>query len=366
MSRELGKLGIEIHIATTDSDLDGRLKVPLRRLVDRDGALVYYFHSPVLPKYGVSWEFSRWLKGHIQDYDLLHIHGIFLHCLLTGVAHARRSKIPYVVRPMGQLAPWCMRQGRIRKLAYLLLMGRPYLNGAAAIHYTAQQEQDDVERQGIRAPGVVIPLAVDESEFSLPPYGTFRQEHPWINSRKIVLFLSRLDPVKGLELLVVSLKSLSGERDDFVLVVAGEGKKGYEGRIRGLVRSSGLWERAVFTGFIDGSSKRALLRDSDIFVLPSYGENFGMAIAEAMAAGLPVVVSKSVNIYREIIDSEAGIATACQATEVCAALKQLLDDDGLRRQMGENARNLVEERFRWKTVAPKLIGLYRSILEASS
>ena len=366
MCRELREQGIETHIATTNSDPEERPRVPLGLLVEVNGSLVYHFSSPALSKYGFSRELSRWLKVHTKDYDLVHFHGIYSHGLISGVASARRCRVPYVIRPMGELAPWCMQQGRLRKSAYMLALGRRYLNGASAIHCTAREESEAAEKMGIHAPAAIIPLGVDESDFDLPPFGAFRQDYPWMNGKKIVLFLSRIDPKKGLELLIEAVNSLRSVRDDFALVIGGSGEKHYEEKIRNLVRDSGFKEQTVFTGFINGSAKRALLRDSDIFVLPSYDENFGMAIAEAMAAGLPVVVSNNVNIYREIDSSGAGIVTTCDAKEFATAINRILDDDSLRDKMGKNARKLVEEKFRWKTIASEVIQLYQSILQESS
>jgi len=362
MCRELRKLGVDTDIAATNTDGEGVLDVPLGSAVEVDGAVVYHFSSPALSKYAFSPSLSRWVAGRIKNYDLLHFHGIFLHGFASTIPKARRLRVPYIVRPMGQLAKWSMRQGRLRKLTYLWLLGRRFLNGAAAIHYTADAEREEAEHFGIRAPGVIIPLGLEEDDSNLPRPAAFREQHPQIDRRKIVLFMSRLHPVKGLELVIEALKSLSGGRDDFVLVIAGEGSRAYEEKLRHMVQSSGLSNRVIFAGFVDGETKRALLSDADIFVLPSHQENFGMAIVEAMAAGLPVIVSDQVNIHHEIRDAGAGLVSRLDSAELVPAMKRLLDDDSLRRQMGELARNLVEERFRWPHIAPRLIELYQSTL----
>ena len=165
-----------------------------------------------------------------------------------------------------------------------------------------------------------------------------------------------------MDLLIGAVKELSGDHHDFVLVIAGEGSKAYEGKLRDMVRDSGLSGRTVFAGFVNGAEKRALLADSDVFVLPSYQENFGMAIVEAMAAGLPVIVSHQVNIHHEISDAGAGLVSRLNSAGLVLALRQLLDDDSFRRQMGEKARNLVEQRFRWRQIAPRMVALYKSMV----
>lgn len=362
MCRQLRVLGVDTDIVATNTDGDGVLPRPLERAVEVQGAIVYHFSSPMLSKYAFSPALSRWVAGRIKNYDLLHFHGIFLHGFVSTIPKARRLSVPYIVRPMGQLAEWSMSQGRLRKLIYWWLLGRRFLNGAAAIHYTADAEREEAEHFGIRAPGVVIPLGLEESDLSLPRPMAFRERHPQIDGRKIVLFMSRLHPVKGLDLVIEAVKSLSGDRDDFVLVIAGEGDKAYEEKMRDMVRSFGLSGRTIFAGFVDGAEKRALLADSDVFVLPSYQENFGMAIVEAMAAGLPVVISEHVNIHREIAAVDAGIITSSISAQVAAGLKRLLDDVCLRATMGAQAKKLVEEKYHWCAIGPRLVDLYQSVV----
>lgn len=362
MCRELRKLGVDTDIAAINIDGDGVLNVPLGSAVEVDGAIVYHFSSPMLSKYAFSPDLSRWVAGQIKNYDLLHFHGIYLHGFVSTIPKARRLHVPYIIRPMGQLAEWSMGQGRLRKLTYLWLWGRRFLNGAAAIHYTADAEREEAEQYGIRAPGVVIPLGVEDDDLNLPRSWAFREKHPQIGDRKIVLFMSRLHPVKGLELVIEVVESLSGGRADFVLVIAGEGSKAYEEKLRHMVQTSGLQDRVIFVGFVDGEAKRALLRDADIFILPSHQENFGMAIVEAMAAGLPVIISRHVNIHREIAAAGAGIVIAIDSAQVAAALQRLLDDNSLCDTMGKNAKELVEARFLWRTIGPKLVELYGTVL----
>jgi len=362
MCRELRALGIDTHIAALNIDGDRILNVPLGCPVDVNGAVVYHFSAPIWPKYAFSPDLAKWVARQVNQYDILHFHGIYLHGFVSAVPRARRCGIPYIVRPMGQLARWSMRQGRLRKMTYLRFVGRRLINGASAIHYTAQVEREEAEQLGIRAPGVVIPLGVDEDDLKLPTRGAFREKHPQIGDRKIILFMSRLHPVKGLELLIEAVRSLSTSRGDFVLVIAGEGDKAYEEKMRDMVRSFGLSGRTIFAGFVDGAEKRALLADSDVFVLPSYQENFGMAVVEAMAAALPVVISEHVNIHCEIAAAGAGTVTSCDPSQIATHLRKLLDEEPLRQRIGRSAKCLVEENYRWHRIGPKVVQLYQSVL----
>ena len=114
-----------------------------------------------------------------------------------------------------------------------------------------------------------------------------------------------------------------------------------------------------------GEDKLAALRDSDLFVLPSYSENFGIAVVEAMACGLPVVISNRVNIWREVAEAGAGVITDCEPSQVAEAILKLVDDRGLRMKMGKNGKRLVEENFTWSRTAERMIEVYTKIRQAN-
>jgi glycosyltransferase involved in cell wall biosynthesis len=137
---------------------------------------------------------------------------------------------------------------------------------------------------------------------------------------------------------------------------------GYRAATEGFVDAAGIRERTIFTGLLQGEDKLAALADADLFVLPSYSENFGIAVIEAMACGLPVVISDKVNIWREIVADGAGLATPCDAAAVADAMARLLADPGLRRDMGEAGRRSVARRYEWDHVAAALEEAYRAVI----
>lgn len=366
MCRELRSKGVGTDIVTTDADVDGNLKVALGIPTKVDGTIVYYFSSPFLHKYGFSLGLTRWLRTNSCFYDLLHIHGLFSFITLPAVYFANRYRIPYIIRPSGVLNPWPMKKNVLLKRCHLELFGRRQLDGAAALHFTSEEEATAIERLNLKAPGVVIPHGVDEIYLNNPiPKGRFKTKFPHIKNKKLVLFLSRIDPKKGLELLLQAVKILSERRKDFILIIAGAGEDAYEDKIKGIVRDNNLEEKVIFTGFVQGEEKLSLLKDSDVFVLPSYDENFGVAVAEAMASSLPVCVSKGVNISPKIKEYGAGIVTGYQPEEVASALESLLNDDSLRIEMGGNGKGLVEEVYNWRIIGQRLKELYEALLSGN-
>lgn len=363
MCQELNKQGIRADIATTNADVRGITNIPLEQPVEIAGVTVYCFQSPFLRKYGFSRRLTQWLKQRMIEFDLLHIHAFFSYVTAPVTYYAREYRIPYVLRPTGQLNPWPLRKSALVKNAYLKLIGRKCLRHAAAIHFTSEGEMLAAQRLGIVANAAVIPLGLHPAPEGDPSQkGSFRRKHLLPDHKKLIVFLSRLDPKKGLDRLFPALQILRGHRGDFVIAVAGSGTRKYEATVRNLVLSTGLRELVVFTGFLEGEDKLALFRDADVFVLPSYDENFGLAVVEAMGMGVPVLISNQVGIHREVTEYGAGIVTECDSTEIAAALGKLLDNEPLRRCLGRNGRRLVQERFAWSRIGAELVKLYETIL----
>lgn len=363
MCRQLNRRGVEAEIATTDAGVEGPMAIALEQPFQMEGVTVYGFRSPFLHRYGFSWRLAHWLHHHVKRYDLLHIHAFFSFVTVPCVRAAQRHRIPYLLRPSGELDPWCLGRGLFKKKLYLFLAGRSFLRHASALHVTCEDEKAAIERLGLTTPKAVIPLGVTLlPEGALPPRGSFRSKVPQLSKRKLIVFLSRLDPKKGLDKLLPALTQLARQRDDFLVVLAGSGEKRYEASLQREISSNGLSRKVFFTGFLQGRDKLELLRDADCFVLPSYSENFGVAVVEAMGMGVPVVISDRVGIHREVAQYQAGLVTPCDSGAVARALATLLDDHPLRQQMGENARRLVKERFTWDRATAGLIDLYQSVL----
>jgi len=235
------------------------------------------------------------------------------------------------------------------------------VDGAAVVHVMSRGEQAALTRLRPSVSTALVPLGIEMPRPNVPR-GRFRARHGEIlRNRKLVASICRIDPIKGLDLLVEAIARLS--RDDVALVLAGAGSPEHEAALRGQVQKLGLADRVLFCGHLDGSDRAALLADAELFVLPSHHENFGLAVVEAMADGVPVVISDQVGIEAEVRRAQAGIVTRCDAAEVADGLKKLLESQGLRREMGERGRALVEREFSWPYVAKQLVELYRSVLD---
>jgi glycosyltransferase involved in cell wall biosynthesis len=293
--------------------------------------------------------------------DVVHIHAVWEQAQHAGARVARVSGTPYVFTPHGMLDPWNLSNGWLKKRLYLMLRLRRDLNGAAGIHASTPIEADGLARLGLEPPTFVEPLGLDASEFDdLPPRDEFHRLRPELNGAPYVLYLGRVHRGKGLELLIPAFARSAppGVR----LVVAGPDATNFRGELESLIRAGGVADRVHFTGMLRGREKLAALAGAEMLALPSFHENFGMAVVEALACGRPVLVSDQVQLWREI--TEAGVGGVCGTTveSVAAALGEWLGDPGRLRSAAERARAFALGRYDWNVIAAHWVEHYRRIV----
>ena len=305
----------------------------------------------------------------VANADVVHVHALWEEIQHQASRAAQRRGVPYVVTPHGMLAPWSLSQGglvhRLGKRAYLAWRLRTNLDCATAIHFTTPAERDLVAPMGLRAKPLIEPVGIDFAEFeTLPEPGAFRAKHPQLAARPMVLFLSRLSPQKGLDVLVPAFARVTD--NDAMLVLAGPDYDNYERAVRGWVAEHKLQDRVIFTGMLHGRARVEAFRDADLFCLPSHHENFGIVVAEAMAAGAPVVISREVNIWQEVVDAGAGAAVPGGAVdELATELNRWLGDANMREQAGQKARTVAREHYDWQSIANRWVGHYNNVTHRS-
>ncbi len=368
--KALRESGVDTEIATTNDNGSEQLvlDVPLNQRVEFQQVPVYFLprYSHRMKEFIFSEALTRWLWQHIKDYDLLDIHYLFSYGSSCAGTIARWQGIPYTVRTMGQLEPWALAQSRLKKQIYTLLIERHNLNRAAAIHCTSASEAADVRNFGIKTPTITLPLGVNQPIYLPEAKKKLHYVYGIPTEIPAVLFLSRLHYKKRPDLLVRSLKQLAAQNYNFHLILAGTGEPDYIDYLKNLITSLGLTSQTSFAGFVTGEDKQLLLQGSDIFVLPSFSENFGIAVAEAMAAGLPVVITPGVQIAPEISEAKAGLIVEGEEDTIANAVAQLLKSPQLRQQLGENGQRLANNRYSWSAIAQNLSNVYQSILEQKS
>ena len=377
MTRALARKGHDVSVMTTNIDGPGVLDVPLDRPVDMDGVQVWYYPVERPRWYCFSRPLGRALRERVGDYDVVHIHSIFLWPTTVAAYWSRKRNVPYIVHPAGALDTifeskqyqnrWAGLLGNGKKWLYMRTLGRLDLDRASGMQYTSEVDMEASRRLDLGAPGYVLPLGVDPpSRPADAAAAALREIHPQLAGKKIVLFLARLAPNKGFNILLEALAQLAARRSDFALVAAGSGTPPYEREVAGLVRLHGLQDRTVMLGFVNGDEKWRALSEADIFVLPSHHENFPVAVVEALASGLPVIISDRVMLHREIEDAGAGLVTGLAPSEVAAATEALLENDGLRTRMAASAEVLVRERYDWDVVAKKTTEVYERVVASAT
>ncbi|MDZ8026193.1 MAG: hormogonium polysaccharide biosynthesis glycosyltransferase HpsP [Nostoc sp. DedQUE11] len=364
----LVKEGVEVTILTTDSNGDiGQipLDVPLNCPIKQDGYEIIYFRCAPFRRYKFSLDLLNWLKRHAQEFDIAHIHALFSPISSAAAVVCRQQKLPYILRPLGTLDPADLSKKKQLKQIYAAIIERQNLAGAAAIHFTSEQEAKISERFGVSTPDLLIPLGV-KKEGGRGGEGTniTRQQFKIPENIPLVLFMSRIDPKKGLNLLIPALEKLLGVGYKFHFVLAGTNPQDpdYEEKIKSQIQNSPLRSHTTITGFVTGELKASLLQAADLFVLPSYYENFGIAVAEAMLAGIPVVISDQVHICQQIRDSESGWVGTTDVEALVDLLQAALQNPAERQRRGLNANKYADVNFSWDAIAKQTIQAYEKIL----
>ncbi|HET6519632.1 MAG TPA: glycosyltransferase, partial [Geminicoccaceae bacterium] len=243
------------------------------------------------------------------------------------------------------------------------LFVRPLLKHAAVVHYTTTEEMRVASPYTFGRPGTVIPLGIYPDEYRpLPEKGSFRSGHPELAGKTLVLFLGRINPSKGLDILARAFGQAARRRDDIHLVVAGPDNGSYRQQVEAWLREDGVVDRATFTGMVTGEDKLAVLRDADLFALTSYSESFGLSVIEAMACGVPVLISDKVKIWRDVIASGAGRVAPCDPARVADAMLEMLADRAELERSGRRGAEVVRRRFTWDVIAEDLERHYYAVL----
>ena len=351
MTRALRAAGVQVDVATTNDNDTELLAVPIGEPVDENGTRYWYFERTAHP-YTTSAGLARWLRANIAQYDVVHTHALFSFSTAIATAAARKKRVPYIVRPLGTLARYGMQQHSLLKQLSWFMLERRILRHAAAVHFTSQAEREEAERLG-HWRSVVVPLGVPA-----PP--EIRRPAP-DPDEPVYLFLSRIHPKKRVELLLQAFwlvrESVPGAR----LVIAGQGPPAYVQELQKQCVDLGVAAHVQWLGHVDGVRKAELLRQVHVFVLPSVNENFGMAPVEAMAAGIPVVLTQGVAIHREVEAHGAGLIADETVATLADAMLELRRPE-VQLAMSKQAVQLAHDHFSIEAMQHGLVQMYQKAL----
>lgn len=360
----LSRRGHEVEIVTTNADGPGRLNVPTGHVLDWAGSRVTFHPLSAPSSYLTSWPLLADLRRRVRTFDIVHIHCLYRFHGLAAAAVARLDGVPYVIQAHGSLDRWHRNRKRHAKDVYHAVVEDPIIRGASAIQCTSTREEGHIHDLGYSVPMWVIPIGIDASALREPGDPGFLETAGIAADRRVVTFLGRLSAKKGVPLLVESFRRTAASQPLAHLVIAGPDESDIVRNLAPMIAGWGLAERISFIGPVSGSEKRALLQRSEVFVLPSADESFGVAVAEAIAVGCPVVLSPEVATQDVVRARRAGLVAERSADAMAEAVGMILSDPVRARAMGDAGRDAVDELFEWAGVAEQTESMYEAVLHA--
>lgn len=302
----------------------------------------YFRYSP---------EMRSALEQNLAEFDLVHLNNYWSYQNILAARYADKYGVPYVLAPHGSLP--IMMRGYLRKWAYEIIYGRNILKKAAKIIAVSKMEYDQAISRGVAADKIkIIPNAIDLSLIPSIVKGSFRKKYEIKDREKVILFLARIHPIKGVDLLVRAFAELCKTMNDVKLVIVGP-DDGYLATLRKMIGYFHLEGKVLLTGPLYEKEKYAAYSDSDIYVLPSKYDIFAITILEAFACGLPVIITENQGLA-EYVKDRAGEVIRYNWQDLMRALEKLLGNNEKKREYGRNAKIMVNEYFNWD----KIIDLY--------
>jgi len=361
LCKSLAARGHDVHVFTTSVDGPRDSAVRHGEPIEIDGVSVWYFQSRLLRRLYWSPPLGRALAARIGDFDVVHTHAVFLWPLWAAARAAKRAGVPYVLSPRGMLEKALIEQkSRAFKTAWIALVEKQNVQQAAAVHVTSAREAAELAALGFDLPPIVeVPNGVEfapEAEAAGPLDSGIRAI---VDGGPYVLFLGRVSWKKGLDRLIRAIPHMSS---DLKVVIAGNDEEGLRPALQAQADQLKVGGRILFTGAVDANQKQALLTRARLLVLPSYSENFGNVVVEAMAAGCAVVVTPEVGIAPTVKETGAGWVVDGDPQTLGGHMSELSANDALRREMGERGRATARREFSWARVAQRMESAYRTVL----
>jgi len=290
---------------------------------------------------------GRVLGAAAASADIIHSHGLWAPANAIAAKAAHRARVPHVIAPRGSLAPEALAKSAWKKAIFKRLFVNRALRRAACLHALTDREASHIRGFGLTNPIAVIPNGVPPQKKGS---GTFSS----------IVFLGRMHPIKGLDNLIEAWRRIEGRFGDWHLVLAGPDEQDYLATLKSQVEDASLTGRVSFPGGVYGDDKQRLLADAELFVLPSRSEGMSVALLEALAAGLPALITRECNFPSL---AGGGLVVDCSADALADGLTQMLEmSEEQRRQMGDNARALVQSQYSWDTLARQMLDVYEWLL----
>jgi glycosyltransferase involved in cell wall biosynthesis len=363
LAQALGKQGIDIDLITTNANGSTFLNVPLQTWIEKENYRIQYFPCQSWGDYKFSQSLTNWLFENIERYDMVQTNAIFSLTNLPVYWACQKHGIPYVVIPRGMLEPWALSYKAWKKRVYYSLVERSALEKASAIQVLTSIEAQQVKQLNGKTSIFIAPNGINDRDFErLEEREIFDQAFPETRSKTSILFLGRIDPKKGLDLLAPAFSKVYQQFPETHLVIAGPDNLGFLPTVQGYFKEFGCLEAVTFTGILSGSLKSSALKAASLYVSPSYSEGFSMSVLEGMASGLPCILTTGCNFPEA---EQQGIAKVVpiDAESIANAILFCLKFPEQAKAMGDRARQFILEKYTWNSIAEKLLTIYTTIAD---
>lgn len=365
LAQALGSQDISVDVVTTNANGDNSLDVPLQSWLSKSGYRIQYFPYWSLGDYKFSASLTRWLFQHIEEYDLVQTNAIFSIPNLPAYWACRWQKIPYVIVPRGMLEPWALSYKAGKKRIFYNLLEKPAIERANALQMLAVTEAEQIKPLHLKTPTIITPNGIHREDFEeLPDAQLFYQQFPQTRDRTLILFLGRIDPKKGLDILAQAFGKIHSQFPNTHLIIAGPDNIGFLPTVEQYLAAAGCLDAVTFTGMLTGKLKYAVLAAASLYVAPSYSEGFSMSVLEGMAAGLPCIITTGCN-FPEAGEAEAAQVVEINAEAIATALSDCLEHPQEAKIMGDHARQFILENYTWEKIASNLKTIYQEIINNS-
>ncbi len=368
----LARSGVEVTVITTDANGSEKLDMPLLTPVDVGGVQVIY--CPTRPVPGSAFYSPTQIKlakQHLPGADVVDLQTFWGYATRPLSQHCINHHIPYYVSLHGQLMDYGMRQTgwikRLKKNLFLHLVGYRFLNGAAALRCTSSLEIAHLQAYPINTPTFLVPDGIDVNTFkTLPDRGQVRAQYQIPAEALVMVMIGRLVAVKNAHIAVAALIASQTLPTAVHLLMVGPDEHHLQPALQEQARQAGCADRLHFTGLMQKDSLLQAMADSDLLVMPSESENFGMSAAESMAAGLPILVSDAVPVGAWAKQACAGETAACDKDDFCGAAVAMLSNPAQLKEMGRNGKAAAAKLFDHEIVAKEMRTHLERIIEQAN
>ena len=359
LAESLANQGVESHIFTLNYPHRGSQLIP-------KGVSLHSQSTNHLNRSLRGWSpqaSSKLINLAKDHFDIIHNHGMWMFPNVYARQAAVRNNLPLVTSTHGMAENWSLNRSRIQKQIAWQWYEKKNLESASLFHATSEMEKISIQQLNFKQPIAQIPIGVDLPNFS-QDYGRnlLIELFPELSEKKWLLFLARLHPKKGLENLLQVWHELAYFFPDWHLIIAGSDWNGYRNQLIKLVEELDLNKQVTFTGMLVGETKESALANADLFVLPTYSENFGIAVAESLARQVPVITTKEAP-WEDLTRYECGwwIDNTQQALKEALQTAMMLSPEQ-RKLMGKRGQQLITQKYTWNAVSEQMATVYRWLL----